>query len=173
MSGAFACGARGTRNPKKLKRCPRYSYGWVVDCLRNTLSCIGFRIVPMFVARSIKAFLTAATAHRRAGLTWLVIVSFLLQAGMSAGHFHTQHADASVTGDVTQGTKPPAPHEKRGDMPCVFCQQAASAGHALAPDACLPVSPGYVHAQPLRLASGIAPSAISSFGWLSRAPPAA
>lgn len=127
----------------------------------------------MSVSRSITALLKAATAHRRAGLSWLVVVSFLLQAGMSAGHFHTQHADAPVTGDVTQDTKHPAPHEKRGDMPCVFCQQAASAGHALAADACLPVSPGYVHAQPLRLASAIAPSAISSFGWLSRAPPAA
>lgn len=122
----------------------------------------------MTLPRSIHAFLKAARAGRHAVLSWLVVASFILQAAMSVGHFHPLPAD---TGATTRNTEHPAPNDRKGDLPCVFCQQASVSGHWLAAHGASITPPGDSSVQPMLPVSGIVPSATSSFDWLSRAPP--
>lgn len=105
-------------------------------------------------------------------MAWLILFAFVAQTQIAGGHVHppkTSNEPASFA-PAHDGNVPGDP---RSDSQCVFCQQVTS-GHPFvasgSPELQLPPT---VPAVRVALAAPSQSGRLASFGWQSRAPPAA
>ena len=172
MPGVF-CGLRGTGAEKFALGVTARGACACRAAARHPMLAVILFLRNHFLARTLQAHSQSLASRRKLALVWIIVLSFLLQGGITVSHFHSPQPQAGTAFDAGRHLEDQAPKEKRGEPACVACWQAASASHfvsAAAPQLLAPSSAG-------RLSVGVSAAASplrgGSFDWLSRAPPMA